>query len=239
MTPETVRALCAINERFYRTHSDAFASKRTRFWPGMQQVLDALPAPPGSVLDVGCGHGRFAAMLQDRGYSSRFVGVDGSPTLLDLARERDDLLPDCRFECVDVIEAPESIPRGPFDLVTLFAVVHHIPSAERRAALIRSLAKRVSPGGTLAVSFWRWREDLGKRDVPWSVAGIDEAAVEPGDRLQRFDSDDDKLRYAHFADEDELDAFAGILDATPPRRFDADGQDEAGNAYFVWRLPPA
>ena len=75
MTPDTVRALRAINERFYRTNAELFASKRTRPWPGMEQLIETLPTAPRRVLDVGCGHGRFAAHLATRHPQAEYTGV--------------------------------------------------------------------------------------------------------------------------------------------------------------------
>ena len=49
--------------------------------------FDLLPAPRGSALDLGCGEGRVARDLAARGYA--IVGVDASPTLVELARAAD------------------------------------------------------------------------------------------------------------------------------------------------------
>ena len=106
----------------------------------MRRTLDELPAPPRSVLDVGCGHGRFAALLRERGSSASYWGIDGSAELVALARERSDLIPGARFSRVDLIEAAHAIPDGPFDLIAMFAVIHHVPIEAQRVALLRALA---------------------------------------------------------------------------------------------------
>src|SRR5919107_3392250 len=70
-------------------------------------------APGVSVLDLCCGvagPGRFVT----RELGCRYVGVDASPSAIDLARERAAGLP-CRFE---VSEVPP-VPYGPFDVVML------------------------------------------------------------------------------------------------------------------------
>jgi SAM-dependent methyltransferase len=238
MTPETARALARINAEFYRVHARLFASKRDRPWPGMRRVLDALPAPPRSVLDVGCGHGRFAQLLRERGVATAYRGVDASAELLALARERGDLVPGARFARVDVIEDAAAIPSGPFELIGVFGVIHHVPGEPARVALLRALAERLAPGGTLAVAFWRTSADEDPaRRVPWERAGIDARELEPGDRLLRFDVDERVVRFSHFADEAELTRLARALPLPLAQRFDADGAGGIANAYLLWRRP--
>ena len=137
----------------------------------MRRTLDELPAPPQRILDVGCGHGRFAALLQERGSCASYWGIDASAELVALARERSDLIPGAQFARVDVIEDAQAIPAGPFELIGAFAVIHHVPIEAQRAALLRALSARLAPGGTLAVAFWRTTadEDSAKR-VPWQSA---------------------------------------------------------------------
>jgi SAM-dependent methyltransferase len=235
MTPETARALARINEEFYRRHARLFASKRDRPWPGMRRVLDLVPAPR-AILDVGCGHGRFAQLLRERGVRASYQGVDASAELIALARARSDLIEDARFARADVIAAPGEIPRGPFDLIGMFGVIHHVPGEAARAGLVRALADRLAPGGTLAVAFWRTTgdEDVAKR-LAWERAGIDARELEPGDRLLRFDADDSVFRFSHFADDAELARLAGAAELPLAERFDSDGAGGISNAYLLWR----
>ncbi len=237
MTPDTVRALRQINERFYRMHGGLFASKRTRPWPGMKRLLELLPAPPKTVLDVGCGHGRFAAHLAEPYPDVEFTGVDGSETLLEIASGRDDLPKHSHFVAVDFEEDGSGLPPGPYDLVTLIAVIHHVPQESRRRALLSDLAKRVAPGGLLAVAFWRLQGDLDKRRIDWSEVGLDATEMEAGDRLTSFDGTPDRLRYAHFADDAELDRLEDSTGIPLLVRYVSDGPSEDANAYLVWRKP--
>jgi SAM-dependent methyltransferase len=236
MTPETARTLARINERFYRSHARHFASKRDRPWPGMRRALDELPAPPRTILDVGCGHGRFAQLLRERGCRASYQGIDASEELIALARERADLIAGALFARIDVIEDAAAIPRGPFDLIAMFGVIHHVPGEPARIALLRALAERVAPGGTLCVAFWRTGADeRPDKRVPWSAACIDERELEPGDRLLRFDRDPAIFRFSHFADEPELARLQGALGLPFAWRFDSDGSGGIANAYLFWR----
>lgn len=204
----------------------------------MRRVLEELPSPPRAVLDVGCGHGRFAQLLHERGSSASYWGVDGSAELLAIARARRDLVGGARFLQVDVIEDVGRVPTGPFDLIGMFGVIHHVPGERARIELLRALASRLAPGGTLAVAFWRTSadEDPAKR-VPWEAADVDPLDLEPGDRLLRFDVEPQVFRFAHFADEPELERLAAALAIPLALRFDSDGSRGIANAYLSWRRP--
>ncbi len=237
MTPETAHRLVAINERFYRTYASVFASKRERAWPGMQQVLDRLPNPPERVLDVGCAHGRMAALLAANDIDAEYDGVDASEALMEQARARTDLVRRTRWQRVDLLTELDQIPNGPFDLITIFAVLHHIPGERCRVAILEALAHRLAPGGTLAVALWRTTSHESARDVDWSRVGIDPQELEDGDRLQTFDGDDDALRYAHFAGDAEIERVAQTVGLPVADRFIADGRGQVANAYLLFRNP--
>ena len=67
----------------------------------------------------------------------------------------------------DVIAQPPN--SGQYDLVALFGVLHHVPGAETRRALLRSLAERVAPGGLLAFACWRFMDYRRFRDrICWA-----------------------------------------------------------------------
>jgi SAM-dependent methyltransferase len=104
-------------------------------------LLGQLPAGARSVLEVGCGTGDFSRLLSDR--CQTVIGIDLSPGMIKVARERAAGLGNLRFEVADVMRHP--LPPGPFDCVVSIATLHHLPL---RAAL-RRLAGLVTPGGLL------------------------------------------------------------------------------------------
>ena len=235
MAPETVRALRAINERFYRTHAAGFAAKREHPWAGMRRLFEELPGTPEDVLDCGCGHGRFGALLAEHNPAARYTGIDASADLLALARERADLPVQSGFARVDLLDDPVPLPAARFDLVTLFGVIHHVPGEGRRRALIGALADAVAPGGCLTVAFWSLRaEPNARKRLPWSAVGLTPDDVDPGDHLMAFDGDDGLLRYAHFASDAELDRLVADCALPLRSRYEADGSGGAANTYLVW-----
>jgi SAM-dependent methyltransferase len=96
---------------------------------------------PGRALDLGCGAGRTAVWLADRGW--RVTAVDFSEAALSIARQHGR---DVDWVLADVREyEPEP---AAFDLALVLYM--HLPSDERRALLARA-ASALTPGGTLAV----------------------------------------------------------------------------------------
>lgn len=108
---------------------------------GRRTALARSLARSGRVLDVGCGTGRFLdALLGD--YER--VGVDVSESMLERARERG----------IEVARAGGEqlpFPDDSFDLVTTFAVLHHIIDRDLVRATLREMARVTRPGGGIIV----------------------------------------------------------------------------------------
>jgi tRNA (uracil-5-)-methyltransferase TRM9 len=239
----TVRALAAINADFYRDRADEFSGKRTMPWPGWERLVPALRGTPGTgairVLDLGCGHGRFARWAADALAPRALAlwGVDASEPLLELARRTGP--PGAHWQTGDVIAAPEALPFGPFDLVALVALIHGVPSRERRRALLAACARRLAPGGRLVLTTWLrgeaervvdWNSYSSRADMP-----IDCTQLEPGDRLIPWGSGDRVVRYFHFFHESELSTWTAGLPLVLEERYCADGHTGDQNEYFVYR----
>lgn len=179
----------------------------TRFWDGVYAARPAATAPkpnarlveavadlpPGDALDLGCGGGGDSLWLARRGW--RVTAVDVSAVAVErlaalahahglgdrIAAERHDL--------------HDSFPDGGFDLVSAHYL--HTPFDLDRAAVLRTAAHALRPGGRLLVvdhgstAPWSWNQDPGARyPSPREVAagiGLDPAAwtVERADAPRR------------------------------------------------------
>lgn len=110
-------------------------------------VLDRLPlAGDERVLDAGCGSGRVTERLLERlGDGGRAIALDGSPAMVDHARQRL-----ARFgERVEFIVADLGRPlpiAGTVDAVLSTATFHWVPDHD---ALFANLAAALRPGGWL------------------------------------------------------------------------------------------
>ena len=232
MNEPTRQRLIGINRDFYTHEADSFASSRDHPWPGWVRVVDALEPGPLSVLDAGCGNGRLARFLQTN-REIRYVGVDTSSALIDAARMQNGQQ-HTRFEVCEALESPA----GPFDLIAVFGLMHHVPGFAQRVELLASLAARLAPAGRLAATFWRFGVDprFEERLQDWGEASF-ARELEPGDHLLRWGESDGVVRYCHFADDEELDRIVGFLHdegLTVVDRFRSDGRGGALNEYLVW-----
>ncbi|MEI5101718.1 class I SAM-dependent methyltransferase [Streptomyces sp. PmtG] len=137
--------------------------------------------PPGDVLDLGCGGGGDALWLAGQGW--RVTAVDVSAVAVErltaLARSHglDDRVTAARHDL------RTSFPDGAFDLICAHYL--HTPFDLDRAAVLRSAAHALRPGGRLLVvdhgstAPWSWDQDSDVRyPTPREVA--EELALDPG-----------------------------------------------------------
>ncbi len=246
MKERTRRQLHALSIAFYEAHAEAFDASRIDLpWPGWTRVLDVIPGNGLRVLDLGCGNGRFARFLQEAGLRFDYTGIDANATLLDAARERvgPALEGPWRLLEQDFLASSRpggELPEGPFGLVALMGVLHHVPSAELRLALLRAAAARLAPGGVLALTAWQFAEHerFMRRVVDWSTidrvlgARIDPDDLEPGDFLLRFGDDPSAPpRYCHQLADAEFEGWPEALGLRLIEDFRADGAQGDLNRY--------
>ncbi len=110
-------------------------------------VLDRLAlVGTETVLDAGCGSGRVTELLCERLGAGHVIALDGSPSMIESARERLGRFGD-RVSYV-VADLSETLPLpGPVDAVLSTATFHWVPDHD---ALFRNLAAVLRPGGRLA-----------------------------------------------------------------------------------------
>lgn len=111
-------------------------------------VADLLPG--GSlVLDAGCGTGRVAARLSERGY--RTVGVDLDPGMLGEARRRHPGLRWIESDLTDL--SAELVGTEPFAAVVAAGNVMPLLTPGTENSVITALAGLLRPGGLLIAGF--------------------------------------------------------------------------------------
>jgi SAM-dependent methyltransferase len=113
-------------------------------WLRWETVIRHLPAQPGSLLEIGCGQGGFAARLARR---FRYVGIDLDGTSISVARRR--LEAHGVTGELRVGDLSELAPSERFDVVCAFEVLEHL---QDDAGALAAWADRLERGGTLIVS---------------------------------------------------------------------------------------
>lgn len=115
---------------------------------GEQVLVSALPDSPRSLLDLGCGDGRLAALLlEHRPSIETVVAVDSSPVMLGYARDRFD--GDHRVHVRKWSLADPLTPLGLFDVVVAGFSVHHVED-QRKRDLFSEVADLLSGQGVFA-----------------------------------------------------------------------------------------
>lgn len=226
----TIEQLLAINRQFYTGFARSFADSRTLSDPAIICILPDIP-PGARVLDVGCGNGRLALLLDRERPGVQYVGLDAIPELVEIARQQSEQLSSiaARFHQVDIARAGwhRDVPGAPFDRVLLLAVLHHIPGWETRAQVLRESAALLAPAGHLILSTWQFLDTprLRRKLLPWETVGIPEETLEAGDYLLDWKRGGQGVRYCHLVDETEIERLATETGLRVRRTFRAGGRE--------------
>jgi len=102
----------------------------------------------GKALDVGCGNGRNAIYLAQKGYQA--IGIDFSQTSIEWARKTaDEKTVEVNFLCQSIYDFADD--NESFDLVYDGGCFHHI-KPHRRQQYLRTILKYLKPGGYYAMT---------------------------------------------------------------------------------------
>lgn len=107
--------------------------------------------PGNQVLDLGCGTGTLAVMLQRSQPQAAITGLDGDERVLEMARRktRQDGLDQIRWEKGLAFALP--YPDATFDVVVTSLMTHHLTPANKRKTFAE--ARRVlKPGGRFFIA---------------------------------------------------------------------------------------
>ena len=130
----------AYGAAYYEPWQAKEEDQRTRLW-GRRIATVSRRAAPGSLLDVGCGDGLFLAVAQRAGW--RGDGIEFSPEGARRAAARLR-----RPIAVGDLAGSAHLP-GPYDVVTLWHVLEHLPEPR---PMLEAIRRRLRPGGLLVVA---------------------------------------------------------------------------------------
>jgi ubiquinone/menaquinone biosynthesis C-methylase UbiE len=117
----------------------------------------AAAADGGRVIEIGCGPGQVARFLRDQG--ADVCGIDLSPGMVEQARL---LNPDIRFH-VGEMTALQLEDGSVAAIVAFYAIVNL--TVELRQAAFREMARVLTPGGHLLLSFHVGGEVLNPKEL--------------------------------------------------------------------------
>lgn len=223
--------------KLYKELATKFSNSRAYPWKGWEKVSTKIKKDfkdPISVLDLGCGNGRFLDfLLSEKIEISRYVGIDNSESLLNIADSR------FRQEHVQFINADlennwfnilqESIPansNNSYNFISIFGVMHHIENHIKRVELLQNAKKLLKPNGILFVTYWQFgkyerflnkAESLGNNDYNLPFNEIEAA------------------RFCHFTDEAEAGTLEKESGVELVDSFYSDGSDAQLNLYRFYR----
>lgn len=113
-------------------------------------------APGGSLLDAGCGNGRYAVELARHGFA--VTGVEREPALLAEARRRPvGPREQVRFESGDLLALPAA---AMYDAILCRGVLNDLVEDGPRAAVFGAFARALRPGGALLLDVRDWEASV-------------------------------------------------------------------------------
>lgn len=122
----------------------------------------------GSVIDLGCGHGLFSALMALDSSARQVIGVDLDADKIACAERLN--LPNVRFHTGDIAAPNLNIP--PADVVTILDVLYLIPF-EAQEALLKVCADRLTETGTIVLKEMdvrpRWKVRLNQLEETLAV----------------------------------------------------------------------
>jgi len=112
------------------------------YWRYRPELFELVPPPGTATLDTGCGEGRLARDLAERGH--QVTGIDASPTLVGSARAAH---PEGDYRVADAASLP--FGDGSFDLVIAY---NSLMDIDDMPGAVREAARVLMPGGRYLIS---------------------------------------------------------------------------------------
>lgn len=144
MTPEeykqlSIREFTEVARAYDSDHAGIYEMCRDDY---PQMLAELEKEPFDAVLDVGCGTGAVLALLHEKYPDRRYVGLDLTPEMIEVARTK--VAPGMEF----VVGDAENLPfdEASFDAVLCSNSFHHYPNP---AAFLAGALRVLRPGGRL------------------------------------------------------------------------------------------
>ncbi|MBU2543301.1 class I SAM-dependent methyltransferase [Patescibacteria group bacterium] len=245
-----IRQLNRLNQQFYQRVATSFSDSRSYYWQGWNKLVPYLKELSKdrrrhiTVLDIGCGNGRFGSFLaqQLQEIKIKYIGIDNSEELLKIAHSQS-LSQNINFEFIklDIIEAlldgslEKKLQSLSPHFIMALGMVHHIPSFKLRQNFLSQLAHVLSQPGYLAFTTWNFLDTkrFQKKIVNPNQVNIDPQKLEKHDVILDWKRGETAYRYCHYADHEELQALVQTAQLEQVSQFKADSKSGKLNTYTI------
>jgi len=232
MNNKTILKLKRINKSFYDTIGSEFDSSRQYFWDGWDALLESFPKikNSNSILDLGCGNGRFYQFWKEKVGEINYIGIDNNSVLLEKAQKN---FSDATFRNSDVLDFP--ILNKKFDLIVAFGVMHHLPSYDLRVEFLQYCKKNLNTEGLVCISIWKFMDDDHEKNkiVPIEDINLSNLDLEENDYFLSWKKGKTAYRYCHYVSEEEKNNLIKDSGLKLVGNFFADGKSGKLNEYLV------
>ncbi|MEM7332194.1 MAG: class I SAM-dependent methyltransferase [Chloroflexota bacterium] len=232
MNEQTAAKLREINRKFYDGLAQPFTQTRQRPHDGFFELLNHFPEGQVSVLDVGCGNGRYGYFIEQHDRLLNYTGVDFSVGLLE---NRVELTKPATFREGDMSQPGFLDGLGQFDVVSCMAAIHHLPGRANRVRFLQELKEHLKENGRLIISAWQPIDSERQRRKirDWSEVDINPANLEPNDYLLTWKYGGFAYRYVNIINEEEMTKLTGEAGLTLLHQFRMDGKEGNLSLYNV------
>ena len=136
------------------------------------------------VLDIGCGTGTLALLINRAVPGAKIVGIDGDPDILRIARDKA-ARADVDITFIEGLAHEVPLPSASCDCVVSSLVLHHLTTESKRG-MLTEVFRLLRPGGTLHIADWGQAQNLLMRAAFFWVQlldGFETTADSVGGRL--------------------------------------------------------
>lgn len=250
MNKTLVRQLNKLNRRFYQQVAASFSESRSYYWQGWNKLVPYIQElakhhkDQVTVLDIGCGNGRFGSFLAEQlpDIKIKYIGADNSQELLKIAKAQT-LSPNIKSDFIklDIVESllDESLQKKLQDLkpnfITALGVLHHIPSFKLRQSFISQLGNSLLSPGYLSFTTWNFLDNkrFQKKIIDPKQVGLDPQKLEKHDVILDWKRGETAYRYCHYTGQEELETLIRESKLEQASQFKADGKNGKLNTYTL------
>lgn len=154
----------------YQAGGEEYATLRKSLIPEFLEFMDKHEFKEKSVLDVGCGNGKYLVLLKSLGFA--VSGIDSSPTAVEMAKSA--LGQDADILCADMYEYVP--PASRYGLIISIAAIHHGLKKQVKAA-VNNIYAALIPGGRFFITLPE------NEDTAHWTSMVRHEEIEPGTRI--------------------------------------------------------